>query len=277
MAGRKRLFELYTLDFEEFLTFKDKCELIPEIIRLRSDYNTRSLEEKTLDSMFNEFLIYGGYPTVILENNIKEKKMILQEIVNTYVKRDVMESKVNNEEKFFNLLRILASQAGSLLNMHELANTLRISYTAIENYIYILRKCFHIHLVAPFYANIRKELSKMHKIYFNDQGLRNILVNYFEPVPTRMDKGALIENFTFIRLRNLYGYDKINFWRTSDGKEIDFIVSESFRRGKAYEVKFSEAQYKEEKYQKFISHYPDYELKCIAYKVESNAVPLLRL
>ena len=277
LAGRKRLFELFTMDFEEFLFFKNQKELLIELKRLKEDYNNKSLNEREINHLFNEYLTYGGYPAVVLENNIEQKRLILNELINTYVKKDALESKVSNEEVFFNLLRILASQTGNLLNMYELANTLRVSHSAIENYIYILKKCFYIHLIKPFYANIRKELSKMPKVFFNDLGLKNILLNYFDPVTQRIDKGELLENYIFTRLRDLYHYNNINFWRTTQGNEIDFIVSESFRKGKAYEVKFSETMFKEKKYQKFTSNYPDYELKCIAFEAFSNAIPAMRI
>lgn len=117
----------------------------------------------------------------------------------------------------------------------------------------------------------------MPKIYFNDLGLKNILLNYFEPITLRMDKGELLENYIFTRLRDLYHYDNINFWRTTQGNEIDFIINESFRKGKAYEVKFSETMFNEKKYKIFASSYPDYELKCIAFNTFANAVPAMRL
>ena len=279
LAGRKKIFELYTLDFEEFLNFKGQDKLITDLQELRKRPSFISLNKYVLQTLFEEYLTYGGYPEVVLQKNAEDKKELLQELVNSYMRKDVSESNLKDELKFFQVVRILAAQTGDLVNQHNLGDHLKLSSGAIDNYLYLLRKCFHIHLLPPKHGNVIKEIVKMPKVYFNDLGLRNILLKQFGNVNDRLDKGHLIENYTYTRLRNLYTNDSLNFWRTADGNEVDFIIEKTLNKGLAYEVKYSETLYKANKYKKFINAYPDYDLSLITVNKEdnSNAIELIRL
>jgi len=277
LAGRKRIFELYPLDFEEFLVFRSHEDLIAEWneIRKKSDYV--SSERKVIESLFDEYLTFGGYPAVVTENDPEEKKVILKELFSSYLKRDTIEAGVQNQDKFYNLMVLLAHQCGSLLNTNELAGTLKLSVTAVENYIRILIKCFHVSLVKPFFTNIRKELTKMPKAYFNDTGFRNIIINQFSGIMQRTDRGVLIENYAYIRLRQLSDPDIIRYWRTADGNEVDFIVPESPGNGFAIEVKFDQSEFKLSRYKKFTTLYPGFDLTCRAYQSDSNSGNIIGL
>jgi uncharacterized protein len=277
LAGRKKLFELTPLDFEEFLLFREQREIISEWqeMRHRSDFLPQN--RKLIQSLFDEYITYGGYPAVVLEEGVDGKRDMLRELFHSYLKRDIQEAGVQNEDKFYNLITLLAHQSGSLLNINELSNTLRLSVTAVDNYIYILRKCLHISLVRPFYRNIRKELTKMPKIYFNDNGFRNVIINQFNPVQQRIDRGILIENYASIRLRQLHGADNLKYWRTSDGNEVDFVIEEIRCKGFAIEVKFDYKEFKPSKQRKFLDHYPELNLQCRAYLSDSNDQNILTL
>lgn len=264
LAGRKRIFNLYPLSFEEFLSFKGADKLNEEIQLLRKKATYQSLELERLTTYFYEYLNYGGYPAVVLENDLTEKRYLLEELKNAYIKRDVLESAVEKEGKFYLLLQLLADQIGNLVNKNELANTVQIDGKTIENYLYILQKCYHIQLLRPFYRNVRKELIKMPKVYFNDLGLRNAFLNRFGPIEERSDKGALLENYYFLQFRHSYSIDQIKFWRTTDKQEIDFIIEESFGKGKAYELKWNKSAYKPNKYKKFSDSYPSFSLECLS-------------
>ena len=278
LAGRKRLFRLNTLNFEEFLLFKtENNKIVKEWETIRSDKNYISSERKRIENYFNEFLTFGGYPAVVLAKSTEEKLLLLKEIWQSYLKRDISDSNVQNEDKFYSLLKILAHQSGNLLNINELANTLQISVTSVENYIYVLRKSFHISLVRPFYKNIRKELTKMPKIYFNDLGFRNIILNSFNPVKDRIDKGEIIENYVFLLLADFHDIDDIKFWRTTSGNEIDFVISTTYNEGFAIETKFNSVAFKKTKYKIFIENYPDYPVSVRAYISKSNEDNILGL
>jgi predicted AAA+ superfamily ATPase len=277
LAGRKRIFELFPLDFEEFMHFKGYPEFITEWDKMRQNVGYTSLSHRELFILFDEYLTFGGYPAVILENDAEEKKEILRDLVKTYLKRDVLDSNQSDYLKIIQLLNVLANQAGQLLNAHELSNTLKFASVTIENYLYILQKCYHVHLVRPFYKSLRKELSKMPKIYFQDLGFRNALLNHWAPGPQRLDKGQHIENYLFIRLRQLYGQDNIRYWRTSSGNEIDFIVTPDQAEEFAMEAKFKADGIQLSKYKTFTNAYPTIPVRMVAYESANPACSLFRL
>ena len=269
LVGRKKIFQMGTLDFEEFLHFKGRNDLVSELKLLQSKKITKSIHENVLWAYMDEFINYGGYPAVVLENNIDEKIELLREIRDSYIKRDLLESGVADETKFYRMLMLLASQSGNILNVNEISNTLRITNATVENYLYVLQKCFHITLVKPFYNNLRKELTKMPKVYIHDLGLRNILINYFAPIEQRADNGQVLENYCFRVLSEKYEQDQIKYWRTADGNEVDFVIETQYLKGFAVEVKFNEQEAKLSKFKKFISNYPDFPLEFWWWKKEN--------
>ena len=163
-------------------------------------------------------------------------------------------------------MMLLAGQTGNLVNTNELAATLRLTHTATDQYLYVLQKCFHVSLIRPFFSNLRKELVKMPKLYYNDLGLRNVMVNYFAPLEQRADKGALLENFVYRRLSEKYPKEQIKFWRTADGNEVDFVLEENITGGKAIEVKFNATEANARKYKKFNELYPNYPVKFYTWR-----------
>lgn len=111
----------------------------------------------------------------------------------------------------------------------------------------------------------------MPNVYFNDLGMRNILLNLFHPVDLRLDKGELIENFVFLQLRNKYQEEEIRFWRTVDGNEVDFVISTEFGRGFSIECKFDEKSFNPRKYNKFTGQYPDFPIQLKSYISSKNS------
>jgi uncharacterized protein len=266
LAGRKKIFELQTLDFEEFLQFKEQDMLREELLNLRKNVVQKSVYENQLWLMLDEYVNYGGYPAVVLEHDINAKIERLQDLRDSFIKRDILEAGITDETKFYRLMMVLAAQSGNLLNVNELSSTLRLSNTVVDNYLFVLQKCFHISLVKPFFQNIRKELTKMPKIYFNDLGLRNVLINTFGPIEQRLDKGSLLENLVYRRQIELYSKDQVKFWHTADGQEVDFIIETSFNSGQAIEVKFNVNEAKPNKYIKFTETYPTFPLRFLSWR-----------
>jgi hypothetical protein len=166
-----------------------------------------------------------------------------------------LESGIRDEGKFYKLFTLMAEYSGMIVNHNELSNSLKISIPTVEHYIYTLRKCFHIQMVNPYYNNLRKELVKMKKYYLQDTGLRNIIINNFQPLHERLDKGSLLENFVYMQMRQELDSDEIKYWRTADQQEIDFILP---IQKKAIEIKFSESENKITKYKKFRENYPEF-------------------
>lgn len=279
LAGRKKLFILKTLNFEEFLIFKEKEQLRKELTQIRTSNEYLSLYYNQLMQLFDEYLRYGGYPDVVLSGSISEKIEVLEEIRNSYIKRDILDSRIENETAFFKLILLLASQTGCLINKNNFSKTLGIDITTVEKYLLVLQKCFHISIIKPFYKNLKKEIIKMPKIYFNDLGLRNLLVNNFAETEIRIDKGQVLENYVFLRLNELYRQEEVRFWRTADQKEVDFLVSDSFEKNIAFEVKFNASGIKTSKYKIFKKTYPEFDFQFIEYKSNNfpDTIPVLKL
>jgi predicted AAA+ superfamily ATPase len=256
LAGRKRVFQLLTCSFDEQLRLNEKDDLLVEYQRILSNKQAKTAQLGYLQQEWQSYLLYGGYPSVITESDRKEKIEKLKEIRDSFVKRDILESGVQNETAFFHLFRLLAEQSGSLVNVHELSVTLRIKTDTVSNYLHILQKCFHLALIKPFFRNLRKELTKMPKGFLLDSGLRNSLINNFQPIPDRLDKGELWETSFFRALADKYGRDEIYYWRTADNNEVDFVLPE-IEAPFAVEAKYDELAIKPSKYKKFTETYPE--------------------
>jgi len=259
LAGRKKVFQLLTCTFAEYLSLSDQDDLLAEVGRLTTVRNSKSTQTTRLQHEWEKYMLYGGYPAVITEPNVPDKIGRLQELKDSFIKRDILEAGVQNETAFYQLFRLAAGQSG-LLNVNELATTLRIKNDTVDNYLHVLQKCFHIALVKPFYRNLRKELVKMPKAYLLDTGLRNSLLNNFQRVSIRADRGELWENVVFRLLADRYSQDAIHFWRTADGNEVDFVLPE-VSTPFAVEAKYDEALIKPGKYKKFKEAYPEIPLE----------------
>jgi predicted AAA+ superfamily ATPase len=256
LAGRKRIFRLPTCSFDEYLLLRDREDLLKDIRRIQENATAKSLNISLLQQEWEAYMTFGGYPAIITETDSKEKKARLAEIRDSFVKRDILESGVQNETAFYNLFRILASQSGNLMNISELSHTLRIKNETVNRYLTVLRKCFHIELVNPFYRNLRKELTKMPKCYLLDTGMMNSLLNNFQPTDQRIDKGTVWETICYKTLCDRYGYDEVLFWRTADDNEVDLVLP-NVENPFAVEVKYDENLIKPSKYKKFVETYPE--------------------
>lgn len=277
LAGRKRIFELKTLSFGEFLVFKKSVLLHDELLRIRDNKEYISSSRRELMQMFDEYLVFGGYPAIALENGEEEKVSLLKELRNSFLKKDMDEAAVSQPDKFYNFLAILAGQTGNLVNKNELANTIGVDNKTIDKYLHVLQKCFHIDLVRPFYSNLRKELTKMQKVYFRDAGMRNVALNRFYDFRNRDDQGALLENYVFKRLTDLYDKDNIKFWRTTVRHEIDFVTETSFQKGLAWEVKMNCRNIKSASINKFSEIYRAWQVKIISYEIGPDCTWVLKL
>lgn len=216
LVGRTVNFELFPLDFEEFLWFKEKKFDLSNI-----PTNVVIIDE--LKVLYNEFILFGGYPKIVLTEEVEKKERYLQQIIDTYVKSDIRDlARIKHINKFNQLLYVIARQSGQLLNLSELSNTTRIARQTIEEYIFILEQTYIIKRVSPFYGNIRSELFKTPKVFFYDTGIMNMLAKRF--LPPNAD-GSMFETAIFGDLVKNFNGRNLNFWRTGDKKEIDFILT----------------------------------------------------
>ena len=230
LTGRVRNFIMYPISFLE----------------LKSHYNNHEIHE-----ILSQRLIYGSYPEIFHFKNNKEKSIYLAELSNAYLYKDVLEiGNIKHSLKIRKLLQLLAFQIGSEVSLTELGNTLDISKNTVAHYIDLLEKSFVVFRLSGFSRNLRKEVSKMDKIYFYDLGIRNVLINNLNDPEDRDDMGKIWENFLIIeRLKYLKYTQTLSssyYWRTYTGAELDYIEE---RDGKlyGYEIKYGRKKPKQPK------------------------------
>lgn len=227
MTGRKRVFRIYPLSFEEFLRFK-KSPL--EEVFLRVKNNKLKLVEPTLTEFireWEEFLLFGGYPKIALTLGAEEKAKELEEIYNSYVQKDIKAFlKIENVLAFNKLVKILAVQITNLANLSQIGSPLRIARGTLEKYIFVLENTFIVKIIPPFFSNKTKEITKMGKILFYDIGLRNFSIKDFKELGIRIDRGTLVENAVAIELiKHSSVFEELQFWRTHGKAEVDFVLA----------------------------------------------------
>lgn len=220
LAGRKQIFDMKPVTFIEFLDFKTGYKYSGKI------KNFLETNDPKIDSLLNEYMEFGGYPRVILADSVEKKRAEMQEIYTSYLEKDIIQLlKIQKSDSFSKLLVLLSSQIGSGINVSELSNTLGIDSETVNNYLFYLEKTYIIEIVRPFHTNIRSELTKTPIIYFVDLGMRNYSLNRFNHFSMLLEGEHLFENFVFNNLKSQYSYlnPNINYWRTKDGAEVDFV------------------------------------------------------
>lgn len=260
MAGRKRIFELPTLGLKEVLHFRGRDELVPFV---GSGKIPLLYRDEILHHLY-DYLVYGGYPDVVLASGIAERREILRELRNSYAKKDVLEAGLQHPDLYLRLMKVAADQIGALFNVNSLASDLSANHHTLKNYLWVMQKSFHIHALSPFHQRVASELRKMPKVFFADLGLRNSLLNDFSPIGERADRGELLENYTYLCLRRFAEAEQIKYWRTQKGQEVDFVMQRNDGSSVAFEVKYNESSFRESKYAYFKKCYPEIPLSCIS-------------
>ena len=225
LAGRVRTIEVSSLSFEEYILFKN--EKLHKLYQGFNDNTESSALTTPINDMFLEYLIYGGLPRAALLTSPEDKVEVLNDIYTTYLLKDVRNYIENEFIVGFNkLLRILALQIGNMININSISIETGIPYKKCEEYIYLLEQMYIIKMIEPYDANRRKSITKMKKVFFCDIGLRNMIVKNFNDMDFREDKGAIFENYILLELwRNKSSGGTLQFFRTSDGVEVDFVLN----------------------------------------------------
>ncbi|MCL5408808.1 MAG: ATP-binding protein [Candidatus Omnitrophica bacterium] len=214
LVGRTVNFDIFNLSFKEFLIFKNYLfdETIPYTLK----------KEEELQGLYKEYALYGGYPKIVMTADKEIKEKYLQQIIDTYIKKDIRDlANIKDINKFNKLVEVLASQSGQLLNITEISMTCGIAKQTVNQYIFLLEQTYILNILKPFSANKRSELFKTPKIFFYDTGLMQML--WLKEIPREL-LGPVFETSIHAELIKKYGIDKIRFWRTADKKEIDFIL-----------------------------------------------------
>ncbi|MBA7466552.1 hypothetical protein ES707_01739 [subsurface metagenome] len=222
LVGRKRVFELSTITFDEFVSFKTDYRYER---RLEEFY---LIEKQKTKNLLEEYLVFGGYPRVVLEETMEEKVKLMDEIYQSYLEKDLSYLlRVQKTDSFFNLVKLIAAQTGRLINYSELSNTLGLAIKTLKTYLWYMEKTFILNRVNPFFSNKRKEITKSPIYYFYDLGLKNYAVNSFRNIESLTDIGFQFQNFVFNILKEKIKKSSviINFWRTKEKAEVDFVIN----------------------------------------------------
>jgi len=224
LVGRVLVFTLFPFSFEEFL--KHREEKLHDILFHKSAHGTSETSNRMIRRLYDEYLIYGGYPRVVLEKDNGKKQELLRNIYNTYLLREIKEIlQITEDQKINRLIKALALQVCGIVNYNEVSSITGIEFHQLKKYMNILEKTFVVLESRPFFRNKRRELVKAPKLYFLDNGFRNIAINNFQGIEHRTDKGAINENFVASEISKM-GYE-LRYWRTKSGAEVDFVIEKN--------------------------------------------------
>ncbi len=227
LAGRKRIFEMYPLSFKEFLEFKE-AEITNADKYAWQPFN-KGWYSKFKD-LYAEYIRFGGFPEVVLEENPDDKIELLKDIINSYIELDVkLLSDYSISEDLYKLVKLLASRAGNKVDYTKISSVTGINRQKVASYIQLLEYTYFIYQATPFTKNIDKEISQQTKLYFADTGILNVLAG------EQLSSGQVFENAVAIQLKSM---GTIQYYQKKSGQEIDFI----FNGDTAIEVKETPVQ-----------------------------------
>ncbi len=212
LSGRKKLFELYPLDFGEFLTFK-------EIPHAQVDWKSgqfNSLEYNRLSAYYEEYVHFGGFPQVVLSQSEAEKRDVLSDIMSSYVNIDIRSlADFSDERNLYALAKLLAGRVGSRVEYSNLSRLIGLSRPTVTNYVQFFEKTYLIKTIGVYTKSIDRAIVKSRKLYFCDTGLANTLAE--------LSSGAQFENTLFNQLAR---GGQVQYYALKSGQEIDFIVDD---------------------------------------------------
>lgn len=237
MVGRMFSLYLSPLTFKEFLFSKEENAVRnfdiknEKIKKFLFEKESVKIEQKQdtypkIEKFFEEYAAFGAYPAVVTAQKKETKEDLLQQIVNTYIEKDIIRLlKQGDVKKFRKLLKLVSVQTGNLLNYEQITSDLDIYFGKVKQLLSLMEETFLIKRIKPLHGNMTTELKKQPKVYFLDVGLRNFLTSNFNSLDLRTDKGEIVESMV---LSNLYYNQKdkadILYWRTKAGAEVDFII-----------------------------------------------------
>ena len=235
LTGRILSFQLYPFSFEEFLRYKDKK--LYEIYKEKSKKLDRWIGSdigltfssniiSRLEELRKEYTVYGGYPRVVLADRDEEKRTVIKNIINTYLLREIRDVlDISEDREVRKLLKLLSLQAGELTKYSKISDRSGFTYQDLKEKMNILDYTFVMKLINPFFTNKQKEIVKTPKVYFYDNGFRNGLIDNFQNLEDRKDRGELNENFFFSQA--IHYTEELKYWRTKSQAEVDFVVEKN--------------------------------------------------
>jgi len=220
LAGRKKIFEVYPLNFAELLSFNGIS--ISDIPLSNAGIFVKS-EYERIKNYYETYINYGGFPEVVLSPTIDDKKDMIQDIISSYINFDIaLLSDIRNPANLYKLIKLLSVRIGTKLDISKLTSMTGISRPTVENYLDLLEQSYLIRTIPVLSNSPDREITKAKKIYFLDNGIASISAD--------AGSGAMFENAVFNQLQNR---GSISYYQLKSGKEIDFILDKEA----CYEVK----------------------------------------
>lgn len=220
LAGRKKLFEVYPLSFNELLSFNgvstSPLSLKNAGVFVKSEY-------ERLKNYYESYINYGGFPEVVLSPSVENKKDMIHDIISSYINFDIaLLSDIRNPANLYKLMRLLAVRIGTKLDVSKLTSLTGISRPTVENYLDLLEQSYLIRTIPVLSYSPDREITKARKVYFLDNGIA--------AVSAQTGSGSLFENAVFNQLLH---FGDIAYYQLKTGKEIDFILNKEM----CFEVK----------------------------------------
>lgn len=239
LVGRAFLIELYPFSFREFLSARDaelyeyyspRFQPVAEMLEgsISVEAGKELLFWDRMCGYYQEYCLWGGYPEVVLEDDLEIRREILKNIYMTYINRDIIEFlRMKNLDRFRRVVISLASNTGGITNFSSLSTDTGSYLQELKHFLQVLEETYVIKAVSPFFRNVATEIRKAPKVYFLDNGLRNYIIKNFNPFQLREDVGELVESAVMKRF--LMADMGFNFWRTTGKAEVDFVLMEGGR------------------------------------------------
>lgn len=214
LAGRKVIYELFPLDFEEYLVFMEKSKDTLKTFK-KKEKGKNEVQFELYKKLYENYLEYGGFPAVVQEKNKARKRQILEDIFKSYFEKDVRTLTDFKElRKLRDLILLLANRVGSKIEISKIASEIGIVRDTVYSYLGFLEKTYFLFFLNPMSRSLNGEVRGAKKVYFCDTGLLNYL--------GRIPPGILYENAVFSNLRK---YGNLNYYAKYKGPEIDFVLN----------------------------------------------------
>jgi len=220
LAGRKHIFEMYPLDFLEFLQFKGEDTAVFEQFSFKPYQQGTYLKYL---HFYKEYQAYGGFPEVVLTKKKKNKDRTIRDVINSYIELDIrLLSDFNASINLYRLIKLLAERVGSTIDVKKLSGISGINRQKVTGYLELLEKTYFLYTCPAYAHKTATTITKQRKIYLADTGILQQLA--------QVSSGQVFENQVFNQLRRI---GQTNYYKKKSGQEIDFI----WKGSHAFEVK----------------------------------------
>jgi hypothetical protein len=210
----------------------------------------------TIAPYYEEYVRFGGFPRVVLETNLLQKKKILEEIFSSFYQ--IVALQLGNHRSgtiIRELMLFLLNRIGSGLNIQKVSKELGISRPSLYRYLSFLEGAHFISVIRPFSLGRTSEIRNMPKVYVCDSGFLGLF--------SKVDNGCMFQNSIFQSLRRK---GKVNYYHRKSGVKIDFIIN----RESAYDVRINPHESNIRKLNSLT-----YKLGCNNYRIVSKTYSTL--